>query len=41
MSLDLPHDVIDRVHRTGKKAEIEDIGETELAQLISSSCDQH
>ena len=40
MGLDLPHDVIDRVHRTGKKVEIEDIGETELAQLISS-CDQH
>ena len=25
MGLNLPHDVIDRVHRTGKKAEIEDV----------------
>ena len=35
MGLDLPHDVIDTAHRTGKKVEIEDVGYDKVATGVS------
>ena len=35
MAIDLPHDVIDRVHRTGKKVEIEDVGDDGVVTGVS------
>ena len=35
MGLDLPHDVIDRVHRTGKKVEIKDVGDDGVITGVS------
>ena len=35
MGLDLPHNVTDRVHRAGKKVEIEDVGDDGVVTRVS------